>query len=95
MITITAKQTIKADMIDRYHEMAKELVEKSRAEEGNVHYYSVQDRQDPRVHMFVEIWKDQAAIDKHNATEHFQRIVPQFAAMFDAEEVVSFYNVIL
>jgi quinol monooxygenase YgiN len=41
----------------------------------------------------MECWKDQEAIDIHNATEHFTRIVPQFAALFDGPEDVKLYTV--
>ena len=94
MIAITAKQIIKEEMIGSYHELVKELVEKSRAEDGNVSYYSVQDREDKRIHMFIEIWKDQEAIDVHNETEHFKRIIPQFAEMFDGPEEVILRDVV-
>lgn len=94
MIVIIAKQVIKEEYIEKYHEITAELVEKSRAEEGCVFYNSVQSQTDKRVHNFVECWKDQEAIDMHGATEHFQRIVPKLADMFDEEEVVTMYNVV-
>ena len=92
MITIIAKQIIRKDCIEQYHALAKELVEKSRAEEGNISYTSNQSIQDERIHCFIEVWKDQEAIDIHNATEHFTRIVPQFGVMFDGPEVVDLYT---
>ena len=92
MIKIVAKQIIRKDAIETYHALAKELVEKSRMEESNISYTSNQSIADERVHCFVEIWKDQEAIDIHNATEHFQRIVPQFAALFDGPETVDLYT---
>lgn len=92
MITIVAKQIIRKDCIEQYHALAKELVEKSRAEEGCISYTSNQSIQDERIHCFIEVWKDQEAIDIHNATEHFTRIVPQFGSMFDGPEVVDLYT---
>ena len=50
MITIIAKQIIRKDCIEQYHALAKELVEKSRAEEGNISYTSNQSIQDERIH---------------------------------------------
>lgn len=92
MIKIVAKQTIRRDSLDRYYELVKELAEKSRAEEGNVFYTSNQSRSDERVHAFIECWKDDEAIKLHNATEHFTRIVPQLAELFDEPEVVEIYE---
>ena len=93
MIAIVAKHLIKLDCLDTYHARAQELAEASQKEAGCVFYHSVQSETDPREHVFMECWKDQAAIDFHNATEHFTRIVPQFAALFDGAEDVKFYNV--
>lgn len=94
MIRIIARQVIKKECIARYHELARELVAASLAEEGCLAYTSVQNIKDERVHCFVEDWRDQAVIDSHGATEHFKRIVPQFAPLFDGEEVVEFYRVV-
>ncbi len=91
MIKIIAKQIIKKECLDAYHALADELVAASRQEEGYIAYSSNQSLADERVHCFMEIWKDQAAIDSHNATEHFTRIIPQFADMFDGPETVDLY----
>ena len=92
MIKIVARQVIRKDSIEKYHELVKELVEKSRAEEGNIAYTSNQSTADERVHCFLEIWKDQEAIDIHNATEHFTRIIPQLGELFDGPEMVDLYT---
>ncbi|MDO4616257.1 MAG: putative quinol monooxygenase [Lachnospiraceae bacterium] len=94
MIIITAKQTIKEDMIETYQKLAEELVTLSRQEEGCVFYYSSRSMEEKNVFMFVENWKDQDAIDAHGKTEHFTRIVPQFAELFAAEEIVTKYEVV-
>lgn len=93
MIVTIAKQVIRSEFLDTYHALAKELAEASRAEPGCVGYRSVQSEEDSRVHLFIECWKDQNAIDFHVATEHFTCIVPQFFAMFEDEEVVKRYRV--
>ena len=94
MIVTIARQVINPACFDAYQNLARELAEASRAEAGCVSYQSVQSADDPRVHLFIECWRDQAAIDFHGATEHFTRIVPQFAAMFEEEEIVSRYQVL-
>lgn len=92
MIKITARQVIKKECIEKYHELIRELVEKSQAEEGNISYTSNQSISDERVHCFIEYWKDQAAINAHNATEHFCRIIPQLGELFDEPEIVDLYH---
>ncbi|MCD8138865.1 MAG: antibiotic biosynthesis monooxygenase [Planctomycetaceae bacterium] len=95
MIRIIARQVIKKECIAQYHHLVKELVEASRKEDGCLSYTSNQSLSDERVHCFIEDWKDQATIDAHNATEHFQRIVPQFKALFDGEERVELFKQIV
>lgn len=95
MIVTIARQVIKPACLDHYHALARELAQASLAESGNEGYRSVQSADDPRVHLFIEYWKDQATIDYHCATEHFTRIVPQFADLFDEPEQVTRYQVLV
>lgn len=92
MIRIIAEHIIKKECIEKYHQLAKELVEKSRAEAGCVSYELEQNIEDERVHVFVESWADQEAIDTHNQSEHFKRLVPQLGALFDGKESVKKFN---
>ena len=50
-------------------------MEKSLAEEGNVFYSINVSTKNPGLLAFIECWRDQKALDLHNATGHFQRIV--------------------
>ncbi len=81
MIKIVAKMLVRADMVEQFKATARELVEKSRAEEGNIFYSLNVSTKDPRLLAFIECWKDQAAIETHNATEHFTSILPKLGAM--------------
>lgn len=76
MIKIVAKSLIREDQVESFKELVRELVEKSSAEEGNISYSLNVSRDNPRLFAFIEVWKDQEALDLHNAAEHFQRIVP-------------------
>ena len=53
----------------------RDLVAKSRAEAGNLRYDLHQDLQNENRFVFVETWQDQAAVDSHNASSHFQGFV--------------------
>lgn len=85
MIKIVAKTKFKPECLDDVKAIVKELVEKSRAEEGNISYTFNQSIQDPTIMTMIEMWEDKAAIDRHNASEHFQRIFPQMGT-FAAEK---------
>ena len=92
MIKIIARRVVRPENIEQYEALARELVEKSQAEAGNVSYTLNKSISDPKVHTFIEIWKDQAAIDFHNDTEHFTRIVPQLRPMRESSDPVELFT---
>ena len=92
MIKIVAKMLVKADKVEEFKATARELVEKSRAEEGNIFYSLNVSASDPRQLAFIECWKDQAAIEAHNATEHFTGILPKLSALCEAGLPVELYT---
>ena len=92
MIKIVAKMILREECITQFCEEAKELVEKSRGEEGNVSYSLNRSTSDPRAFCFMEIWKDAQAIESHNATAHFTTILPKLAAMTAEDQPVDLYE---
>ena len=92
MIKIVAKMFVKPELLNAFKAEAKELVEKSRAEAGNVSYSLNQSRDDPNTLAFIEFWKDQDAIDTHNATEHFTRILPKLAGMCGSAPEIALFD---
>jgi quinol monooxygenase YgiN len=93
MIKIVARTVVKEGMVDAYLEIVKELVQASAAEEGNITYTLNQDISNPRAFVMIEIWKDQDAIDKHNASEHFQTIVPKLGDMAEERSIALYQEV--
>ena len=79
MIKIVAKNYVKPECVQTFKDTAKELIEKSRAEEGNIFYTLNASINDPNTLVFIENWKDQAAIEAHNQSAHFTGIVPKLA----------------
>ena len=92
MIKIIAKIVVKEDKIGEFQRFAEELVEKSRAEEGNVSYSLNQSTQDKCQHAFIEIWKDDEATEKHNASEHFTTILTKLGEMASEPLTVDLYK---
>ncbi|HOS68712.1 MAG TPA: putative quinol monooxygenase [Bacillota bacterium] len=77
MIKVVAKSFAKPDKLDRILELSEELVEKTVVEEGCIKYELFQDMRDPKVMIIIEEWESEEALNKHMASEHFKRIVPQ------------------
>ena len=65
----------------------RNLIAKSRAEEGNISYSLFEDVNDEKIVAFIEEWKDLKAIEFHNNTEHFKRIVPMLGELREKSEV--------
>jgi quinol monooxygenase YgiN len=53
----------------------------SRAEPGNVSYRYFIDSENPDIVHFFELWQDQAAVDYHFATPHFQDLGVKLPAL--------------
>ncbi len=91
MIKIVAKNYVKPECVQAFKDTAKELIEKSRAEEGNIFYTLNVSVNDPNTLVFIENWKDQAAIDFHNKSEHFTGIVPKLGQLCAREGEVELF----
>ena len=92
MINIIAKRLVREECIDDYLRMTAELVSASQAEPGCVTYTLNLCAENPRLFCFIEIWKDQAAIEAHNTSEHFTRIGPQLAKYIEIGYPVEHYT---
>jgi quinol monooxygenase YgiN len=68
---ITAKVSLKPEKVKDFIEAAKEMIEKSNMEAGCTFYQLFQDPYDNSKFIFVEEYKNQAAVDAHFATDYF------------------------
>lgn len=74
----------------RLSAVAKELTQASLNDEGCIAYdiFESLTRQD--VMMICETWRDKEALSKHEAAEHFTRLVPQLHALSDEMKTEKF-----
>ena len=86
-IQIVALVTVKPEYTEALAAQFKDLVKASRAEEGNISYDLHQNRQ-TQPFRIRRSWKSQAAIDEHNASEHFQNFVKSIEGKTEALEIV-------
>jgi quinol monooxygenase YgiN len=68
---ITAKVYVKPEKVADFIAAARAMVDSSSAEEGCVSYILYQNPYDQTQFSFVEVWKDQAAIDTHFTKPYF------------------------
>ncbi len=88
MITIIALFHVKSECVEKFKAMAKECVEESRKEEGNGSYYLYIGLTDKTKFFFVENWKDEKAIEKHNASAHFQKFAGAFSPLVSEPPII-------
>lgn len=89
MLKIVAHFYIKPEFVTKADALFTEMVEKSRKDKGCLSYELYQAENDKGHFVFIETWKDKAAIDAHNKTEHFTRIVKQLTDMSYKEAIVT------
>ena len=89
---ISAQVFIKPEKVTAFVDATKDLIKKSRAEEGCVSYSLYQDPQDKTKFLFFEEWKNQAAVDFHFATDHFQKFGETLEECSSAPAVITIYD---
>lgn len=75
MIIIHAEMKVNSAVESEFLVSVKELIEASRAEEGNVSYKLFKDTEQENTYQMIEEWRDQEAVASHNASAHFQGFV--------------------
>jgi quinol monooxygenase YgiN len=78
---IVAKLSVKPDKIKAFTEAAKEMIEKSNKEPGCKSYQLYQDPYDNTKFVFVEEYKNQAAVDAHFASDYFKEFGPKIGEL--------------
>ena len=79
MIKVVARTLVRAECIEAYQALAREIVEETKKDRGMISYTMNQSAGDKRLHAMIEAWEDMESLQAHMASEHFKRIVPQMA----------------
>lgn len=91
MIKIVAKNIVKEENKSKFIEAAKELIIKSRKEEGCISY-NLYESVDGKCLTFIEEWKDEKAVEMHNNSEHFKSIVPKLNELAEGDTDAVLYK---
>jgi quinol monooxygenase YgiN len=92
MIKVIATFSVKADGIDAFLLLAKELVEMTVKEAGNISYELYQDAKVPGMLFMVEEWQSQEVLDKHLTSVHFTTLVPQMGKYAESAPTINVCN---
>lgn len=77
MFKLIAIFSVKPGSTETVRQLAAPLVAASRNDEGNISYEFCADSAHPGTFLFLETWSDDAALDKHNTTSHFQTFMKE------------------
>lgn len=91
MLVIRATLPLDPDRMDEVRDIASNLAEASRAEDGVVDYHVTEDLESPGVVRIFEVYEDEAALDAHGDTDHlaaFQAALPDL--MVGEPEIVQY-----
>jgi len=92
MVKVIAKFSVKADSVDAFLDLAKELVETTVKEDGNISYEMFQDSKNPGRLFMVEEWESQEVLNKHLNSTHFTTLVPQMGKYAESEATINVCN---
>ncbi|OSI12390.1 putative quinol monooxygenase [Neisseria canis] len=87
-VKITAVITTKPEHRSELLEVLRNLVAASRKEAGNIRYDSHQDTENENRFVFFENWQNAEAVDRHNASEHFQSFLQAIENKVEDVEVM-------
>ncbi|AEF85058.1 antibiotic biosynthesis monooxygenase domain protein [Treponema primitia ZAS-2] len=77
MIKVIATNYLKQEQEEAFNPLFRELIAATRKESGCIEYRLFKKPDEKGVYIFIEEWENQAVLDKHMASEHFTRIIPQ------------------
>lgn len=92
---ITARVYIKPEKVSDFIEAAKYIIDSSNAEPGCESYQLYQDPYDETKFIFVEVWKDQMAIDNHFSMSYFKAFGPKTKDWLLQDTELKIYDVTL
>ena len=92
MLVVTARFDVKPGYRDLIIEMAKECLEKSPKEEGNISYTLLKSIDDETTLMYFEEWRDEEVFQKHLRQPYYTAFVAARQKYFASAPVVSKYE---
>ena len=93
MIIITATVLVEADHYSEAVAFAQRHVAASRLEEGCLSHQYFEDPEHERRLVFLEMWKDQAAIDHHFAQPYSREFVEVFRSWCERDLALDIHHV--
>lgn len=86
-IRVVANNYVAEENAEKFMEGAKVMVEKTNAlDKGCISYQLCRNAKDPTHFVMIEEWEDQASLEAHIQSEHFQSLIPTLGALANLRE---------
>ena len=85
MIIINAIMKVQSEHREQYLALVQPLIQAANAEEGSLYYEHFEKTDEPNTFVMIEHYKDQAAVEAHNASEHFKTFFGQVSELLSAK----------
>ncbi|MDS0527943.1 antibiotic biosynthesis monooxygenase [Clostridium sp. SHJSY1] len=95
MISVYAKNVVKESKVEEFIKLAKELIEETRKENGNISYELIRVVNTSNELVFLEKWENNNVLDIHMKTKHFTTIVPKLGEMLESEMEIKIHEIII
>lgn len=93
MIKIVAHNYVKADKVEEFITLAKQLVQTTREQDaGCVRYELLQDVKNPQMLTMLEEWENQESLNGHASSKHFKEAAVRFADYMEKPGDVHLYQ---
>lgn len=93
MVRVVAKNYIKADKVEEFITLAKNLVQETiQNDMGCISYELYQDLSNPRILTMIEEWENKEALEQHMASKHFKEGIAMFHAFADKPGEINIYQ---
>ncbi|MEJ2175736.1 MAG: putative quinol monooxygenase [bacterium] len=86
--SIVATLKIKPGAEDAFEAIARKLVAAVNANEGGCMLYTLNKGDDPLTYVFMERYRDEAAVEAHRATGHYRTYGKEMGAHLDGAPVI-------
>lgn len=95
MLAVYASCNVNAENATEFKKLAKELIQATRHESGNISYHLIQGTDDSTLFAFIEQWKDKDALDAHMKTPHFTTIIPKIGTLTDGDMKITVHKLVI
>lgn len=86
MIIINVLLKVKPEKREEFLVFVEDLVNKSRQDEGAIFYDCLESLDMKNQFMIIENWRDQAAVDLHNETDHLKKFIAEIDQYLAADK---------